>query len=91
MSLFQKGDIVQVNPEKYPELAWSYFIIDDVIKSTVDSIDITGYALRAKSIGEKKKAKKRTKLLNEVTEDKLFHSNDLIIMVRNNSEKVFDL
>jgi hypothetical protein len=53
----KKGDIVHVNPEKYPELAWGYYEIQDVIISKVDLLKIQAFQLKAKT-GKGKKAKK---------------------------------
>jgi len=82
MDKMKKGDIVQVNPEKFPKLAWQYFEIDRIITRDIDqTLKIEVYELKAREIDHSKKAKKNKKKLDKILTRTVFQENDLMIMV----------
>lgn len=77
-----KGDIVQVDPEKYPEFAWMYLTVKKVTEHNVDNtMKIKAAVLELKPVNDNKKSIKKAQKINKELSQKLIHILDLELMV----------
>ena len=92
MHTVNQGDIVQVKPKKYPELAWIYCEVKEVKEIKKSTLTYKEFKLdlpdpRKKASKKiKKEYKKAKKLLKEIS----FKDTDLILVLQNPQNRKTD-
>jgi signal peptidase I len=87
----QKGDIVQVDPKKYPELAWFYYEVKEAKIKDRGSYEVIEILLELPEMKKgSKKSKKKAKQIKKILKNKIFKDHEIQVALQHPSNTLVD-